>query len=164
MNWIKRLFEPEASSQTSNHTKSDFRRSKTHPGLSRQNGGLAEVVKRFEASGFISKVRSWVSAGPNQQINSVEVLQLFGLRSLTEMANKAGVPLDRLRISSQNSYRLRLISGLRRASFKPIRKGLLARQQPIFLLLRCAGYVTIRSGIASWPSKSSGVSPKVDAA
>jgi uncharacterized protein YidB (DUF937 family) len=97
MNWIKRLFEPAASSQTSNQTKSDLQAvQRLLQDYLDSNGGLAEVVKRFEASGFISKVRSWVSAGPNQQINSVEVLQLFGLPSLTEMANKAGVPLDRL--------------------------------------------------------------------
>jgi uncharacterized protein YidB (DUF937 family) len=98
MNWIKQLFEPKASSKDSTPTKSDHQAvQKLIQDYLDRNGGLAEVVKRFEASGFISKVRSWVSAGPNQQINSVEVLQLFGLRSLTEMANKAGIPLDRLR-------------------------------------------------------------------
>ncbi len=98
MNWIKRLFEPTASSQNSTHPKSDLQAvQRLIEDYLERNGGLAEAVKQFEASGFISKVRSWVSAGPNQQINSVEVLQLFGLRNLAEMAHKAGIPLDRLR-------------------------------------------------------------------
>ena len=100
MSWIKWLFEPKSTSHSPNQavTTSDAQAVQRliHDYLER-NGGLTEVVKRFEASGFISKVRSWVSAGPNQPINSVEVLQLFGLRSLGEMANKAGIPLDRLR-------------------------------------------------------------------
>jgi uncharacterized protein YidB (DUF937 family) len=100
VSWIKWLLEPKSTSHSPNQavTTSDAQAVQRliHDYLER-NGGLDEVVKRFEASGFISKVRSWVSAGPNQPINSVEVLQLFGLRSLGEMANKVGIPLDRLR-------------------------------------------------------------------
>jgi len=62
-----------------------------------KNGGLNNVVKRFEQSGFIGKVRSWVSTGANQPINSVEALQLFGWTSLREMARKSGIEVDRLR-------------------------------------------------------------------
>lgn len=61
------------------------------------NGGLAGVVRRFEQSGYQSKVRSWVSTGANQPINSVEVLQLLGLPNLSEMAEKSGIPIDALR-------------------------------------------------------------------
>ncbi len=60
-------------------------------------GGLANVVKRFQDSGFISEARSWVSTGPNRPINSVQALQLIGWRDLSEMANKAGMSVDRFR-------------------------------------------------------------------
>jgi uncharacterized protein YidB (DUF937 family) len=60
-------------------------------------GGLSSVVELFEQSGFISKVRSWVSSGPNQPINSVEAVQLLGWPSILEMAQNAGVPVEKLR-------------------------------------------------------------------
>lgn len=53
--------------------------------------GLAGVVRRFEQSGYQSKVRSWVFTGAEPQpINSVEVLQLLGLPNRSEMAEKSG--------------------------------------------------------------------------
>ncbi len=100
MNWIKWLFGSKAGSSTTNQPIKSSEAQKIH-GLIRDyfesNGGLASVLKRFEQSGFMSKVRSWVSTGPNRPINSVEALQLVGWRNLSEMANKAGISVDRLR-------------------------------------------------------------------
>lgn len=100
MNWIKWLFGTTAAPSTPNQSARSSEAQKVL-GLIREyferNGGLAGVVKRFEQSGFMSKVRSWVSTGPNQPINSIEALQLLGWRSLSEMADKAGVSVDRLR-------------------------------------------------------------------
>jgi uncharacterized protein YidB (DUF937 family) len=61
------------------------------------NGGLASVLALFEEGGFISKVRSWISTGPNQPINSVEAGQLFGRSDLLELAKKADLPVDELK-------------------------------------------------------------------
>jgi uncharacterized protein YidB (DUF937 family) len=61
------------------------------------NGGLSAAVKSFEDKGFVAKVRSWVSTGPNQPINSVEALQLIGLQNLKNMAEKAELSVDKLR-------------------------------------------------------------------
>ena len=62
-----------------------------------KSGGLANVLKRFEDSGFVSKVRSWVSTGPNEPLNSIEALQLIGQKDLDEMAKKSGIPVEKLR-------------------------------------------------------------------
>lgn len=99
MNWFKSLFFSTKAPAPAPHAS----RSESQAVLDliknyvESNGGLANVLKRFEASGFINKVRSWVSAGPNQPINSIEALQLFGLRALHDMARKAGISTDRLR-------------------------------------------------------------------
>jgi len=60
-------------------------------------GGLASVVKAFEQSGFVSKVRSWISTGENQLINSVEAGQLLGRSAISELAKKADLPIDELK-------------------------------------------------------------------
>jgi uncharacterized protein YidB (DUF937 family) len=100
MNWIKEFFKPKvAFSNPDQRIKSP----ETQKVLDLvkdyfvSNGGLADVVKRFEEKGFVSKVRSWISNGANQPINSVETLQLIGWQSLSEISKKAGVPIDRLR-------------------------------------------------------------------
>ena len=61
------------------------------------NGGLASVIALFEEGGFFNKVRSWISTGPNQPINSVEALQLFGHADLSELAKKVDLPVDELK-------------------------------------------------------------------
>lgn len=60
-------------------------------------GGVSGVVKLFEERGFISKVRSWVSTGPNQPLNSVEALQLLGWPGIMDMAKKADFSVENLR-------------------------------------------------------------------
>jgi uncharacterized protein YidB (DUF937 family) len=100
MDWIKSLFGAKARPSTREAATSGPEAQQVY-GLIAQyidsQGGLAAVVKRFEQSGFIAKARSWVSTGQNAQINSVEVLQLLGLGTLSTMAREAGIPVDRLR-------------------------------------------------------------------
>ncbi|ARN83542.1 hypothetical protein B1812_10020 [Methylocystis bryophila] len=60
-------------------------------------GGLAHVVKLFEERGFINKVRSWISTGPNLPLNSVEALQLVGWPGILDMARKADFSVENLR-------------------------------------------------------------------
>ncbi len=100
MNWIKRFFGEKTQSSNPDPTIKPAEAKQILGILNdffESDGGLARVVKRFEESGFRSKVRSWVSTGANQQINSVEVLQLLGSRNLSEMAEKAEISVERLR-------------------------------------------------------------------
>ncbi len=60
-----------------------------------KQGGIEQVVRRFEDAGFTNKVRSWISTGANQQINSIEIQQALGLDKLVELAKGAGLPVDR---------------------------------------------------------------------
>lgn len=62
-----------------------------------KQGGLEAVVKQFETSGFANKVRSWISTGPNQPIDPIEIQQALGLDKLAEMAKNAGVPVDKVK-------------------------------------------------------------------
>ena len=60
-----------------------------------KKGGLENVVKEFDASGYGNKMRSWISTGPNQPINATEIQQALGLDKLVEMAKGAGLPVDK---------------------------------------------------------------------
>ncbi len=62
-----------------------------------KQGGLEAVVKQFESSGFANKIRSWVSTGQNLPINAIEIQQALGLDKLSELARKAGLPVDKVR-------------------------------------------------------------------
>ena len=100
MNWIKSLLGPLASASVLSPIIKSSEEEKVLELIGAYfegNGGLARVLKRFEESGFVNKVRSWVSTGPNLPINSVEALQLVGWPGVSEMAKKAGVSVDRLR-------------------------------------------------------------------
>jgi uncharacterized protein YidB (DUF937 family) len=106
MNWIKRLFQPKAAVATPNQpdeTHQNVRSSEEDKILElirdyfESQGGLPRVVKLFEERGFISKVRSWVSTGPNQPLNSVEALQLVGWPGILDMAKKADFSVENLR-------------------------------------------------------------------
>jgi uncharacterized protein YidB (DUF937 family) len=106
MNWIKQLLQPKAAVATPNQGDEALQ----NVGPSEEDkvlefirdyfeskGGLASVIKAFEQSGFIGKVRSWVSTGPNQPINSVEAVQLFGRPKIEELAKKADVSVEKFK-------------------------------------------------------------------
>ena len=106
MNWIKRLFQPKTAVATPNQpdeTHQNVKSSDEDKVLElirdyfESQGGLPRVVKLFEERGFISKVRSWVSTGPNQPLNSVEALQLVGWPGILDMAKKADFSVENLR-------------------------------------------------------------------
>jgi len=105
MDWIKQFFRPKAAVGTTNHQEPDQlpKPSEEDKVLElirdyfESQGGLQRVVKLFEERGFISKVRSWVSTGPNQPLNSVEALQLVGWPGILDMAKKADFSVDNLR-------------------------------------------------------------------
>ena len=105
MNWINWLFKPKATVGTPNQPEHDEKAISSeedrvvkliHDYIESQ-GGLSGIVKLFEERGYISKVRSWVSNGPNQPINSVEALQLVGWPGILDMAKKADFSVENLR-------------------------------------------------------------------
>jgi uncharacterized protein YidB (DUF937 family) len=100
MDWIKSLFGGKTRSPAPGASTAGPDAQKVYKLIAEyidSQGGLQEVVRRFEQSGFIGKVRSWVSTGPNAPINSVEILQLLGPRTLSAMAAQSGVSVERLR-------------------------------------------------------------------
>ncbi|BDV37342.1 YidB family protein [Methylocystis bryophila] len=105
MNWFKWLFQPKAAAgpnqavQPNQHAKSseDDRVLELIRDYFESQGGLAHVVKLFEERGFINKVRSWISTGPNLPLNSVEALQLVGWPGILDMARKADFSVENLR-------------------------------------------------------------------
>jgi uncharacterized protein YidB (DUF937 family) len=100
MDWIKSLFGGKTRPLTPGSSAKGSDVQKVYDLIAQyidSQGGMSEVVKKFEQSGFIGKVRSWVSTDQNAPLNSVEVLQLLGLRTLSKMATQSGVSVDRLR-------------------------------------------------------------------
>jgi uncharacterized protein YidB (DUF937 family) len=100
MDWLNWLFGSKANTGNPTQTRDPSEAQKVLDAIGSyidDSGGLANVVKRFQDSGFISEVRSWVSTGPNRPINSIQALQLVGWRELSEMADKTGMSVDRLR-------------------------------------------------------------------
>ncbi|MFY9658914.1 MAG: YidB family protein [Methylocystis sp.] len=105
MSWINWLFPPRADITTPNHAETNESATPSQEDKALQllhdyfesNGGLSSVIALFEEGGFVSKVRSWISTGPNQPINSVEAGQLFGRSDLSELAKKADLPVDELK-------------------------------------------------------------------
>jgi uncharacterized protein YidB (DUF937 family) len=105
VSWIKGLIEafstkPGSSPSSADQPVKSIEAEKILDSIKdyfKKSGGLAKVVKHFEESGFMRKVRSWISTASNQPINSIEALQLLGRKNLEEMAEKAGVPVERLR-------------------------------------------------------------------
>lgn len=98
MDWIKSLFGGKTQTQAARPAGGEAQ--KVYDLIAQyieSQGGIQEAVKRFEQSGFVSKVRSWVSTGENASINSVEVMQLFGRRALAAMAAQSGISEERLR-------------------------------------------------------------------
>ena len=105
MSWINWLFQPKAAVTALNQPEPDDTPKPTEEDKVLQlirdyfesKGGLPGVLKLFEESGFIGKVRSWVSTGPNQPLNSVEALQLVGWPGILDMARKADFSVENLR-------------------------------------------------------------------
>jgi chromosome partitioning protein len=105
VNWIKKLIDalstkpgPSMSTPDDSIKASEAQRTlDLIKDYFSKSGGLTNVLKRFEDSGFVRKVRSWVSTGPNEPLNSIEALQLIGQKDLDEMAKKSGISVEKLR-------------------------------------------------------------------
>jgi uncharacterized protein YidB (DUF937 family) len=55
------------------------------------NGGLGELVKRFQKNGFGDVANSWVDTGPNKSITQEELEKAAGSEELDALAKEMGV-------------------------------------------------------------------------
>jgi uncharacterized protein YidB (DUF937 family) len=65
-------------------------------GYFEKHGGIQGVVNEFEKNGFGQQAKSWVGTGPNAPITKEQVHQTIGLVNLKDLANKYGVPVDKV--------------------------------------------------------------------
>jgi uncharacterized protein YidB (DUF937 family) len=65
-------------------------------GYFEKHGGIQGVVNEFEKNGFGQQAKSWVGTGPNAPITKEQVHQTIGLLNLKDLANKYGVPVDKV--------------------------------------------------------------------
>jgi uncharacterized protein YidB (DUF937 family) len=65
-------------------------------GYLEKHGGIQGVVADFERNGLGPQVKSWVSSGPNSPITAAQVQQVMGLVNLKDLANKFGIPADKV--------------------------------------------------------------------
>lgn len=57
-----------------------------------RNGGLREVLKRFQQKGMSRQAQSWVATGENLDLHEPEVEDVVGRDEISRMAREAGVP------------------------------------------------------------------------
>jgi uncharacterized protein YidB (DUF937 family) len=55
------------------------------------NGGLGDLVERFQQSGRRDKVDSWISSGENLSVDTSELEAALGDDTLTELSQKTGL-------------------------------------------------------------------------
>jgi uncharacterized protein YidB (DUF937 family) len=57
-----------------------------------RNGGIREVLKRFQQKGYSRQAQSWVTTGDNLALNEQAVDEVIGHDELGAMARQLGVP------------------------------------------------------------------------
>jgi uncharacterized protein YidB (DUF937 family) len=60
------------------------------------NGGLGELVKRFQQNGYGKVADSWVKTGPNAAISPHDLAKAAGAEDLDALARELGVPREQL--------------------------------------------------------------------
>ncbi|MFZ4122508.1 MAG: YidB family protein [Caulobacterales bacterium] len=64
--------------------------------LTKQGGGLGDLVQKFEAAGMGDIIKGWISTGPNPAISPDQVHAALGSEAVQGLASKAGVNVDDL--------------------------------------------------------------------
>jgi uncharacterized protein YidB (DUF937 family) len=57
-----------------------------------RNGGVREVLKRFQQKGYSRQAQSWVATGDNLDLQEQAVDEVIGRDELARMARQLGVP------------------------------------------------------------------------
>ena len=60
------------------------------------NGGLGEVLKRFQQKGYGQQARSWLEPGENQPLDEQAVEKIVGQPDIDQMAQRLGVPREQV--------------------------------------------------------------------
>jgi uncharacterized protein YidB (DUF937 family) len=60
------------------------------------NGGLRDLVDRFQQKGMGNVADSWVSRGENRRISAAELEQALGAETVDDLAANAGIPREQL--------------------------------------------------------------------
>lgn len=64
--------------------------------LFNQNGGLEGVLEKFKTGGLAEQAASWVSKGENLSITAVQITQVLGSGTITNIADKLGMNPDEI--------------------------------------------------------------------
>lgn len=59
--------------------------------LVQQNGGLTEVLAKFQQAGLGAEAQSWVGTGPNASISGDQLTSVLGGGALGQLASQLGV-------------------------------------------------------------------------
>ena len=65
-------------------------------GYLEKHGGIEGVAAEFRKNGFGQQVNSWIGRGSNLPITPEQIHQTIGLVNLKDLANKYGVPVDKV--------------------------------------------------------------------
>jgi uncharacterized protein YidB (DUF937 family) len=57
--------------------------------------GLTSLLEKFDVAGLGEKAKSWVGGGPNEKLSGDEVKQALGQQEIEQIAQKAGMPVDK---------------------------------------------------------------------
>lgn len=60
--------------------------------IAKQPGGLAGLVRAFEAQGLGATIASWIGTGANLPISAEQIKAVLGDERLQEIAGKIGLP------------------------------------------------------------------------
>lgn len=60
------------------------------------NGGLGELIEKLKTSGQSEAADSWVSSGPNKQINSNDLASALGADQINQLTSQTGYSRDEL--------------------------------------------------------------------
>jgi uncharacterized protein YidB (DUF937 family) len=61
-----------------------------------RNGGIGEVLKRFQQQGYGKQARSWIEPGANQPLDEQAVEKIVGQDDMAQMAERLGVPKEQV--------------------------------------------------------------------
>jgi uncharacterized protein YidB (DUF937 family) len=60
------------------------------------SGGLGNIIKELQDSGHAGAARSWVGAGPNEEIAPKDLAHALGSDTLNTLSNQTGLSMDEL--------------------------------------------------------------------
>ncbi|MBY0385624.1 YidB family protein [bacterium] len=56
--------------------------------LVEQNGGLSNIMQKFESAGLQNVVQSWIGTGQNLPISAEQIMSVFGNQQVEQIAQK----------------------------------------------------------------------------